>query len=108
VFFIIGGSCSVKSISAKYLNEKYGMYHYSTDFMRKTYYERAFIDNQSTLCGKINDFYDLNIDEAIEYFEQNGIKYYTVFTSTNNIDGIVLYKKLGFKELCITFYGKIK
>jgi len=47
------------------------------------------------------------VKKAIEYFEQNGIKYYTVFTSTNNIDGIALYKKLRLKELCITFYGKI-
>jgi len=73
VFLIIGGSCSGKSTSAKYLNEKYGMYHYSTDFMRKTYYERASIYYQPTLCRKINDFYDLNIDEAIEY-ETNVIK----------------------------------
>jgi len=31
VFFIIGGSCSGKSTSARYLSEKYRMYHYSTD-----------------------------------------------------------------------------
>jgi len=93
VFFIIGGSCSGKSTSAKYLNEKYGMYHYSTDFMRKTYYERASIDNQPTLCRKINDFYDLNIDEAIEY-ETNVIKEVTPMIIVDLIELTGKYEKI--------------
>jgi ribosomal protein S18 acetylase RimI-like enzyme len=46
--------------------------------------------------------------KAIEYFEQNGIKYYTVFTSINNANGISLYKRCGLKELQTTLYGEIE
>jgi ribosomal protein S18 acetylase RimI-like enzyme len=45
--------------------------------------------------------------KAIEYFKENGIKYYTVFTSINNTSGISLYKKCGFKELSAILYGEI-
>jgi len=93
VFFIIGGSCSGKTTSAKYLNEKYGMYHYSTDNMRKTYYERASIDCQPTLCRKINDFYDLDIDEAIEY-ETNVIKEVTPMIIADLIELSGKYEKI--------------
>jgi len=44
VYFIIGGSCSGKTTASKHLSEKYGIYRYSTDDMRKTYYERAVIE----------------------------------------------------------------
>ena len=67
IYFIIGGSCSGKSTAAKHLSEKYGMYLYSTDDMRKTYYERAVIEHQPTLCRKIKDFYELSVDEALLY-----------------------------------------
>ena len=36
------------------------------------------------------------------------IKYYEVFTSINNNDGISLYKKCGFNELYTTLYGEVK
>jgi ribosomal protein S18 acetylase RimI-like enzyme len=42
--------------------------------------------------------------KAIEFFKENGIKYYTVFTSINNASGISLYKKCGFKELSTILY----
>jgi len=45
---------------------------------------------------------------AIEYFRNNGIKYYEVFTSINNKDGLSLYKKCGFNELYTTLYGEVK
>ena len=45
--------------------------------------------------------------KGIEYFKQSGINYYTVFTSVNNLNGISLYKKCGFKELHINLLGKI-
>ena len=48
------------------------------------------------------------IKVAIEYFRNNGIKYYEVFTSINNKDGISLYKKCGFFELYTTLYGEVK
>ena len=48
------------------------------------------------------------VTKTIDYFKQNDIKYYSVFTSINNNDGISLYKKCGFKELYITLYGEIK
>jgi len=48
------------------------------------------------------------IKVAIEYFRNNGIKYYEVFTSINNKDGISLYKKCGFNELYTTLYGEVK
>jgi dephospho-CoA kinase len=57
IFFVIGGSCSGKTTLAKYLNEKYGMYHYDTDYMVKTFYETASIDYQPTLCRKMNDIF---------------------------------------------------
>jgi ribosomal protein S18 acetylase RimI-like enzyme len=44
--------------------------------------------------------------KAKEYFKERGIKYYTVFTSINNVNGISLYKNFGFKELYTTLYGK--
>jgi ribosomal protein S18 acetylase RimI-like enzyme len=44
--------------------------------------------------------------KAIEYFKHKNIKYYTVFTSINNFDGISLYKKCGFKQLYTTLYGE--
>jgi guanylate kinase len=93
VYFIIGGSCSGKTTSAKYLNEKYGMYHYGTDFMRKTYYESASIDYQPTLCRKINDFYDLNIDEVIEY-ETNVINEVTPMIIADLIELSGKYEKI--------------
>jgi len=67
VYFIIGGSCAGKTTAAKYLSEKYGMYHYSTDDMRKTYYQRAIVDYQPALCKKIKDFYELSVDEVLTY-----------------------------------------
>ena len=67
VYFIIGVSCSGKTTASKYLSEKYGMYRYSTDDMRKTYYERGIIEYQPTLCRKIKDFYELSVDEALFY-----------------------------------------
>ena len=45
--------------------------------------------------------------KGIEYFRQNGVKYYTVFTSVNNLNGISLYKKCGFEELHINMLGRI-
>ena len=67
VYFIIGGSCSGKSTASHHFSEKYGMYRYSTDDMRKTYYERAVIEYQPTLCRKIKDFYELSVGEALLY-----------------------------------------
>jgi len=67
VYFIIGGSCAGKTTASKHLSEKYGMYRYSTDDMRKTYYERAVIKYQPTLCRKIKDFYELSVNEALLY-----------------------------------------
>jgi ribosomal protein S18 acetylase RimI-like enzyme len=48
------------------------------------------------------------IMKGIEYFKQKDIKYYTVFTSMNNISGISLYKKCGFEQLYTTLYGRIE
>lgn len=67
IYFIIGGSCAGKTTASKYISEKYDMYRYSTDEMRKTYYERAIIEHQPTLCRKIKDFYELSVDEALLY-----------------------------------------
>ena len=47
------------------------------------------------------------IMESIKYFKQNNIKYYEVFTSVNNKNGISLYKKCGLNELYLTLYGEI-
>jgi len=67
VYLIIGGSCSGKSTASHHISERYGMYRYSTDDMRKTYYERAVSEYQPTLCRKINDFYELSVNEALLY-----------------------------------------
>ena len=48
------------------------------------------------------------VKTGIEYFKQKNIKYYTVFTSVNNINGILMYKKCGFEELQTILYGKIE
>ena len=93
VFFIIGGLCSGKTTSAKYLNEKYGMYHYCTDNIRKIYYETASIEYQPTLCRKINDFYDLKINEVIEY-ETNVIKEVTPMIIVDLIELSGKYEKI--------------
>lgn len=93
VYFIIGGSCSGKTTSAKYLSEKFGMYHYSTDNMRNTYYERASIEYQPTMCRKINEFYDLSVDEALEY-EANVIKEVTPMIVTDLIELTGKYDKI--------------
>ena len=45
--------------------------------------------------------------KGIEYFRQSGIKFYTVYTSVSNLDGISLYKKCGFEELHINMLGRI-
>ncbi|MCL2772070.1 MAG: ATP-binding protein [Oscillospiraceae bacterium] len=66
VYFIIGGSCAGKTTASKYLGEKYKMYRYSTDDMRKTYYEIADIEYQPALYqDKIRGFSQIGIDEAI-------------------------------------------
>lgn len=67
IYFIIGGSCSGKTTAAKHLSERYGMYHYSTDDMRKSYYERAVIEYQPALCRKIQKYYELSVDEILSY-----------------------------------------
>jgi len=87
-------------------------------------YITVYIKNQSNywVVKKIGDISGLMVNKnfrkngigsklikkAIEYLEQKDIKYYTVFTSVNNVDGITLYKKFGLEELCTTFYGRIK
>ena len=48
------------------------------------------------------------VKKSIEYFEQKGIKYFTVLTSVNNINGISLYKKCGFEQLQTILYGRNK
>jgi len=93
VYFIIGCSCSGKTTSAEHLNKKYGMYHYSTDYMRKKYYEAASINYQPTLCRKINDFYDLSIGEAIDY-ETNVIKEVTPMIVSDLIELSGKYEKI--------------
>ena len=66
VYFIIGGSCAGKTTASKYLGEKYGMYRYSTDDMRKSYYEIADIEYQPALYrDKISGFSQIGIDEAL-------------------------------------------
>jgi ribosomal protein S18 acetylase RimI-like enzyme len=47
------------------------------------------------------------VKKSLEYFQNMNVKYYEVFTSVNNIKGISLYKKNGFKELYATLYGEI-
>lgn len=48
------------------------------------------------------------IDEAKKYFQNNNVKYFNLFTSVNNSNAILLYKKHGMEELYITLYGEIK
>jgi len=87
-------------------------------------YITVYIKNQANywIVKKVGDISGLMVNKnfrkngigskllkrAIEYLEQKDIKYYTVFTSVNNVNGITLYKKFGSKELCTTFYGRIK
>jgi len=48
------------------------------------------------------------VKKGMEYFGQKGIKYFTVLTSVNNINGISLYKKCGFEQLQTILYGRNK
>jgi len=103
VYFIIGKSCSGKTTVAKYLSEKYGMYHYSTDDMRKTYYERADIEYQPALCRKIKDFYELSVDEAL-FYEANVAKEITPMIIADLIELSGKYEKIiceGVYAVCI-------
>ncbi|MDR2717773.1 MAG: GNAT family N-acetyltransferase [Treponema sp.] len=48
------------------------------------------------------------IIKGLEYFKQENIKYYTLFTSVNNTTAIKLYKKCGLKPLQTILYGEIE
>ena len=47
------------------------------------------------------------MSNAIDFFMEKEVKYYTVFTSVNNIAGIGFYKQNGMEPLYTTMVGEI-
>lgn len=48
------------------------------------------------------------LQSAVEYFRENGVKQYTLFTSVNNKSGIEFYQKCGLEKLFTTLMGEVK